>query len=155
MVALLAALLLVIPIALYRLTPIVLNELDVNPLGVRSLSGRDANEFFLWPSKRGYLGARRYGEEVLSILPADSVLLVDWSPLECLEYLQAVEGLRPDVTLTQIYAGQGKQIPYLLQQSATRPVLIGGTEQYYDIVEIREHFDVRPLGPVYLLERLP
>jgi len=69
--------------------------------------------------------------------------------------LQTVEGWRPDVTLIQIYAGKGRQVPYLLQESATRPVLIAGILDYYDTDQIRSHFDILPLGPVYLLERLP
>jgi len=131
----------------------VLNRLEVNPLGVRALPGRDTNTFFLWPSKRGYLGARQFAEEVLDTLPPNALLLADWSPLEALEYLQVVEGRRPDVTLVQLYAGQGKQVPFLLEQSKTRPVFIAGTGRYYDIAEIRQHFRVIPFGPIYRLER--
>lgn len=149
----LCALVIMVPVVVYRVTPMVLNRLEINPLSVRALPYRDTNTFFLWPSKRGYLGARRFAEEVLSTLPPNAVLLADWSPLEALEYLQAVEGRRTDVTLIQIYAGHGQQVAFLLEQSETRPVFIAGTERYYDMTDLRRHFDVIPFGPIYRLER--
>jgi hypothetical protein len=147
----LLVLLLAVPIALYRVAPLVLNSLQMNPLNVRALPGRDNNTFFLWPPKHGYQGAREFGEQVLATLPPDSVLLADWTPLECLRYLQAVEGRRPDVTLIELYGD--RQVPYLLEQSETRPVFIAGTQLYYDMSGIRRYFDVLPFGPVYRLER--
>lgn len=142
-----------VPMALYRITPVALNRLDVNLLGLRDLPGRDSNTYFFWPSKRGYLGARRFAEEVLEILPPKAVLLADWLPWQAIDYVRATERRREDVTIVEIPAGIGEQVPFLLEQSLTRPVFIADDEMYYDIDEIRKRFDVEPFDPILQLTR--
>ena len=88
----------------------------------------------------------------MDILPPDAAVLADWLPLQTLRYFQAVEGRRPDVLLREIYAGQGEQVPWLIEQSHSRPVFIAGTGRYYDLAEIEREFTVQPFGPIYRLE---
>ena len=76
--------------------------LELNPLGIRQLPGREPNWFFLWPAKNGYHGAETYGLQVLAALPPGSLLLADHTPYQTLRYLQVVRGLRPDVRLVKI-----------------------------------------------------
>ena len=79
--------------------------LELNPLGIRQLPGREPNWFFLWPAKNGYHGAEQYGLEILATLPPGSLLLADHTPYQTLRYLQVVRGLRPDVRLLKIEPG--------------------------------------------------
>lgn len=141
-----------VPVATYRLTPILLNRLGIELLAVRSLPNRDTNTFFLDPPKHGYDGARVFGETVLRDLPPDAALLADWSPLQTLRYLQEVEGRRPDVLLAEIRAGTGEQAAWLVEQSRERPVFIADTGRYYDMPEIEALFRVYPFSYVYRLD---
>jgi hypothetical protein len=143
--------LLVLPIATYRVTPLILNRLDVHLLPVRDLPGRDAETFFLWPPKTGYRGAREYGEAALNSVPPGALILADATPRKTMWYLQRVEGMRPDVLVTDQPFGEGAQAPFLVEQSATRPVFLADVQAYYDVAEIEEHFEILPFGPIYEL----
>jgi hypothetical protein len=147
----LALLLLALPVATYRATPLIVNELNAHLLPVRDLPGRDAETFFLWPPKTGYRGAREYGEAALASVPPNALILADATPRKTLWYLQRVEGLRPDVLVMDQQFGEGLQAPFLVEQSATRPVFLADVQAYYDIVEIEEHFEILPFGPIYEL----
>ena len=149
----LAALVVLAPPFVYRMTPAVLNSAGIQLLSVRRLPNRDNNTFFLYPPKNGYYGAREFGETAMRDLPANAAVLADWLPLQTLRYLQVVEGQRPDVDLAEIYAGRGEQVQWLLAQSQARPVFIAGTGRYYDLAEIERYFRVEPFGPIYRLEQ--
>lgn len=140
-------------IGIYRVTPIVLNQLDLNPLSVRTLPHRDNNLFFLYPPKNGYYGARLFGETVMDSLPNNAAVLADWLPLQTLTYFQEVENMRRDVLLADTYVPQG-QITWLLEQSQTRPVFMADDESYYDIQEIAQKFEIKPFGPIFILDRI-
>ena len=142
-----------LPVLFYALTPRILNQFGVTLLAARDLPGRDNNLFFLYPPKNGYYGARDYGETVLRVLPPDAAVLADWLPLQTLLYLQQVEGLRPDVLLVEAHVGRGEQLPWLIEQSRTRPVFIADNERYYDMEEINQLFEVSSFGPIYKLLR--
>jgi len=145
----LAWLLLILPSATYRVTPLILNRLDVHLLPVRDLPGRDAETFFLWPPKTGYRGAREYGEAALNSVPPGALILADATPRKTMWYLQRVEGMRPDVLVTDQPFGEGAQVPFLVEQSITRPVFLADVQAYYDVAEIEEHFEILPFGPIY------
>lgn len=139
-------------IIIYRQTPLVLNQLNLNLLSVRTLPNRDNNLFFLYPPKNGYYGARMFGETVMEILPKNAAVLADWLPLQTLTYFQEVEKIRRDVLLADTYIQEG-QIAWLLEQSQTRPVFIADNERYYDIQEIEQKFEIKPFGPIFILKR--
>jgi hypothetical protein len=59
--------------------------------------------------------ARELGEDILAELEPDAVFLGTWRDTPILEYLQLVEGQRPDVTPVQLFftgAGGGRKIVY-------------------------------------------
>jgi hypothetical protein len=143
---------LLLPVVIYGLAPVALERLDPHRFPVREFPGRGA-EFFLWPPKTSYLGARQYAEGALRAMPEGSAILADWTPAQTLLYMQEAEGLRRDILVKQLGAGWGKQVPFLLKQSEDRPVFIAATDKYYDMAEIREEFHVTVAGPVYRLER--
>ncbi|MFW6068598.1 MAG: protein O-mannosyl-transferase family [Chloroflexota bacterium] len=90
------------PVTAYYLAPRVMVALDINPMEIRRLPGRDPNHFFLWPGKGNYVGAREYGERTLAALPRGATLIADHTPFETLRYLQEVDGMRQDVLLIDI-----------------------------------------------------
>jgi len=57
---------------------------------------------FIWPGKAGDRHAAECGLEIMDALPPDAILLHRWGEGQVLIYLQKVEGLRPDVTLTPV-----------------------------------------------------
>lgn len=148
--ALAAAALVAAPVALYAAAPAIVEKTGIAVPGFSPSPGRDLR-FFLWPPKNGHTAARRYAEEVFAALPEDAVLLVDWTPAQTLRYVQEVDSVRPDVTLKQLGAGWGLQVPYLIARSAGRPVFIAGTGPHYDVAEIEEAFTIAPAGPVFRL----
>ena len=95
-----------------------------------------------------------FGETVMEILPKNAAVLADWLPLQTLTYFQEVENMRRDVLLADTYVPEG-QIAWLLEQSQTRPVFIADDERYYDIQEIEQKFEIKPFGPIFILNRRP
>ena len=139
--------LLALQIGLYRATPLVLTRLAPNLMGARDLPGRPANIFFLWPSKRGYTGARWYAETVLDLLPPDAILMVDHTPNTPIQYLRAVEGRRPDVVV--VYAGAGA-VSVFRQNVGRRPLFLADDDpRYYPIAELTESSRLDPVGPIF------
>jgi hypothetical protein len=88
-----------VPMLLYSCAPYYAQKLGGNILHVRSLPYRNSDEYFLNPNKRGYFGARRFGEEVFRIVEPNSIVITDFTPYTVLEYLQLVENKRRDVEL--------------------------------------------------------
>jgi hypothetical protein len=132
----LLGLLLLTPALTYFATPRLLATLDLNPLNVRELPGRDPNRFFLWPPKHDEWGARDYAESALEALPQAGVLVADHTPLEPLLFLQEVEGLRPDVRLIKIEPGDDLS-PILDKYSPDIPVFLADENpDYYAWQEI-------------------
>lgn len=126
------------PITAYYVAPRVLVALDINPMDVRTLPGRDPNHYFLWPGKAGYKGARQYGEQTLGALPRGATLIADHTPHETLRYMQDVVGMRPDVRLIAIEPDDdlGELIEALPADAAV--FLADSNPAYYNLRSIPE-----------------
>lgn len=147
-----AAILLTIalPILLYTLAPTLARPFTSNLPGFRPLPGRDNLTYVLSPWKHHETGARILGERILEALPPDSVLFADYSIWAVVNYLQVVEGARPDVELVKL-PGRSAQVPLILQYQDHPRLFLADLYRYYDIEGIRQHFDILPYGPVYQL----
>jgi hypothetical protein len=88
-----------LPVAVYYKLPSFLQRKNINIGFTRDVPYRDNYTYFLWPCKRGYIGARQYGEEVLKQVESNSVIIADHTPFRVLKYLQLVEGKRKDVEI--------------------------------------------------------
>jgi hypothetical protein len=142
---------LLLPVVIYGLAPVLLERLDPRRLPVRELPGRGA-EFFLWPPKTGYMGARQYAEGAFRAMPQGSAILADWTPAQTLLYMQEAEGLRRDILVKQLGAGWSQQSPFLLAEAGRRPVFLADVDpRLYDLEEIGRRFRTLPEGPVYRL----
>jgi hypothetical protein len=136
----------------YRLTPEVLDRFAPGLISARDLPGRPANRFFLWPPKRGYTGARWFVEASLDVLPADAILVADWTPFAALRYGQDVDGRRADVLLIQPDAADNLCLRTLRENKGQRPIFLANADpRYYPMAEIERDFDVKPLGPIFAL----
>ena len=134
-------------VGLYRITPLVVDRVAPGLMPSRNLPGRQASSFFLWPPKRGYHGARQFSEAALAVLPADTMLVTDWTIYAPLRYLQDVEGQRPDVTLVPV---SPLVVQTVRENAGHRPLFLANADpRYYPISELEEHFQMRPVGPIF------
>lgn len=148
---LLLALCLGLPVLTYRLAPVALTRCPVLPLEVREIPGRDPLRFFLWPPKQGEWGARAFGESALRAVPAGALILADWTLQAPLEYLQDVEGLRPDVVVVGTGDLARPQKEFLQGECRDRPCYLADVNRYYDLAAIEQGFTIQPVGVLYRL----
>jgi hypothetical protein len=147
---LMVAVILLLTVGVYRGTPMLLERFAPRIIYARDLPGRSANEFFLWPPKRGYLGARWFAESTLRLVAPEAIVMADWTPFAPLQYLQDVEGQRPDVLLVHADS-HGVQV--LREFSGRRPLFLANADpRYYPMNEIEEHFRLEPVGHIQELK---
>lgn len=146
-----AALTIGLPVLLYAIAPILARPFIAKVPGFRQIGGRDNLTYVLSPWKQSETGARVFGESILNAMPPHSVLFADYSIWSVVNYLQVVEGKRPDVDLVELSpAGSGQQLPSILAHSEL-PLFLADTGRYYDMEEIRLYFDVQPFQTIYRL----
>lgn len=75
--------------------------------------------------------------------------MVDWTPMTPIQYLQAVEGRRPDVRLV-FASARGAQV-FRLAKGRSPLFLANADPRYYSIAELTEFFDLESVGPVFRL----
>ena len=148
---LLALLLMVtLPPLLYYTAGTTLAARHINPLGIRELPGREPNTFFLWPWKHKYAGAANYARQVWEALPTNSYLIADHTPYETLSYSQRVEGMRPDVQIIKIGAGDDLR-PIIQQLPPTAQVFIADNDPRYYNLEALPGTHAVSAGVIYAL----
>jgi hypothetical protein len=137
-----------VPIATYWLLAGVFATWQFNPLGIRTLPGREPNRYFLWPASNTDLGADVYARIALGGLAPDGVIIADHTPIEPLRYLQCAEGLRPDVQLVKIEPGDDLG-PLIEAYTPERAVyLADDNPEYYDLSSL-EGACIEPTGDIY------
>ena len=141
-------LIVLIPIGTYYALPRWLVSTGSNPLGVRILPNREPNRFFLWPAKGSYTGAYDFGRSALEILPADSILLADYTPYETLLYLKTIESIRPDVRLVNVLPGRDLK-PTLDQLPKDVPIFFADNDPEYYNFKSMSCAKFEPHGPIY------
>lgn len=143
------ALVALVPPALYALVPAAANLYGIDIVQAKSVPYRDNETYFLNPNKHGYDGARRFGEEAMRAAGRSAVIYGDFTPFAVLQYLQAVEGLRPDVLLR--HASEGGRVPvrWTFDAGRRRPTYITTwTPDYYDLSGLTGSYDSVPAGPI-------
>ena len=149
---LILATVLALQVGLYRLTPILVERLAPGAIPARDLPGRPAAGFFLWPPKRGDRGAREFAETALDLLPADAILVADWTPYTAFKYLQDVEGRGRDVLIVMPDALGGQCMQVIQENRSERPIFLADADpRYYPIAELQEWFRIEPMGPIFAL----
>ena len=69
----------------------------VNLVSESTFPYRDANIYYLWPSKRGDHITYDFAKNAFAVMETGAVILADFNIWEPLRYLQSVEGVRPDI----------------------------------------------------------
>jgi len=139
---------LLLPIVVYAVAPHIARHFISNLPDFRPLPGRDNLTYVLSPWKHHETGAREFGEGVLRTLPPNSVLFADYSLWAIFNYLQVIEGARPDVTLVILDQDQAA----VIQEYRSNPNLfLADTYRYYDLEGIQRHFEIVPEGLIYRL----
>jgi hypothetical protein len=148
------ALLVAVPVLGFAAAPRLLTALNVNPLDVRELPGREPHSFFLWPAKNGYQGAADYGRAVLQTLPPGSILIADYTPAEAVHYFKSVEGLRPDVRL--VYTAPGRDLAAKVARFSSKDnvFLADNNPDYYNLRSLLRSLPGATLEPVGVIYRL-
>jgi hypothetical protein len=140
------------PILLYATVPTVARHFADYVPGFRLLPGRNNYTYALSPWKQHETGARAMGENILNALPPDSILFADYSIWAVVNYLQVVEGQRPDVQLV-LLPGKTAQMPIILSYQNHENLFLADTyPPYYDMDGIEDHFEIIRDGPVYRLK---
>jgi len=147
------------PLLIFYSIPPVISKLGINPLQIRSLPYRDNNHYFYLPDKRGYFGARQFGEEALKVADRNSVIIGDFTPIAVLKYLQSVEEQRKDIHLLSIDSPGVTVGPLeldLVDQMITagKSVYICDKDDYkniYNTDQIETMYNIVPAGPIYKL----
>jgi 4-amino-4-deoxy-L-arabinose transferase-like glycosyltransferase len=80
---------------IYYFTPRILTAWGINIR--RNFPYRNANIYYLWPSKRGYYGAQRFATEALNRVNQDGILIADFTIAMPMWYLQFLGNYRQDV----------------------------------------------------------
>ncbi len=156
---------LLLPIALYAITPPALRAVGVteSKLGVQPIGMglRDTLTYFLNPNKRGDDSAARFGRSTLSQLAPNALVFTpkpsDQEAYVVLRYFQLVERLRPDVRLDLMLFGAGDNLPQAVlaqvhTQIACRPLYLASLHpDTYPLEKLQAEFDLVPEANLYRL----
>jgi hypothetical protein len=146
------ALFIAAPVTVYSVAPSIARPLVTSLSGFREVGGRDNLTYALSPWKHNETGARPFAESIVAALPPHSTLFADYSIWAVVNYLQVVEGVRPDLNLHNLPgAGSAQQLPFILEQAVRGSLYLADVNRYYDLADIQTRFDVTPAGPIYRL----
>lgn len=130
--------------------------IDEPRLGISQLGDvRDGLRFYLDPNKRGDFSASRYGQQTLSTLPPDALVIAQYyadpDTYIVLRYFQGVEGLRPDVTIIgwlfhDYDSFQSEKVHRVIRDNiAARPIYLASlNERFYGISRLRQRYALQP-----------
>jgi hypothetical protein len=146
----LLALLVVLPVVVYRLTPDVMEDLGIRFRDDRRVPGPNGRYFLLWPPKNGYYDARDFAEGALAAVQPNGIMLADPILAAPMRFLQQVEGVRPDVSVHDCCQDAAE----VLATSGERPVALADVApDIYPIVLLQEKYEIVPAPPIYVLTR--
>jgi len=100
--------------------------------------------------------AREYAEPLLRDAPADAVILTNWHWFKPLQYLQQIEGLRPDVSVEYVFP-QGRSLAQnwvdrIEKYASHRPVIVA---RYFEHEYSRLPYRFEPFGQAFLVRTEP
>lgn len=156
--------LVVVPVALYEVTPPVLAATDLDDaLAIPEVGrgARDGVRYFLDPDKRGDTSATAFGRNALESLAPHAVVIAPWpgdqETYVVLRHFQLVDGLRPDVHLDLALFATGstvtdRVIAIVDEQGPCRPVYVASRDvETYPWEWIDARYQVVAEGMLYRL----
>ena len=147
----LSAALVILTVVFYALMPHLVSYLELDLLHTRSLPYRDNSKFFLNPNKRGYVGDRKFGEELFELAAVDSIVFADFTPDTILRYLAAIEHKRPDVRLIRC----NERIPLRARidkihaEYPDARIYLAGKNSYYNLDGLEERYQIQSYGSFF------
>jgi hypothetical protein len=91
---------------------------------------------------------REQSEEILARAEPNALIFGWWETVPAIQYLQLVEGQRPDVTAVNRFLISGADMNQLIMSElGQRPIYVNNPS-----VELLRYVTVRPVGSLYLLE---
>lgn len=91
---------------------------------------------------------RELGESIMAELEPNAIVLGWWDTVPVLQYLQLVEGARPDVTLINRFLISGQDLEQLIyEESGKRPIYINNPP-----VAFLRDMEAVPVGPIFRLQ---
>jgi hypothetical protein len=155
--ALLLALLAITPPLAYIATIHATQRMGVDMVGARVAPYRDNAWYFMWPSKRGDVGPRRYGQEALAALDKNAILIADYTLWRPIYFLQQLEGARLDVRTVWVepLTWHGSVVDYIQTLPCKIPVYIASDTppEYYQLADIKKHYRITQTGVVFKVNR--
>src|SRR5262249_54108081 len=141
-----------VPPLFYAIVPSVVKRAQINLVHARTLPYRDNDHFFLNPNKFREDGAKRFGEEALTVAKPDAVIFADHSPSAVLRYVQRVEGIRSDVKLdVPVPIGGVVPVRWMFENGQRRPIYVASLSPgYYDFSPLGSYVTVMA-GPIFEL----
>jgi hypothetical protein len=92
--------------------------------------------------------ARERGEAILEVVEPNAIVLGWWDTVPVVEYLQLVEGQRPDIKAINRFLISGQDMEELIDQEiGRRPIYINSPP-----VSLLSTIDAIPAGPIYKLQ---
>ena len=126
------------------------SALQLDLIGARVMPYRDNDWYFMWPAKNGDDGPRRYATQAFEEVKPRGVLIADYSLWRPLYFLQAVEKVRPDVTLlwAEKLVWQGGIATVIKKIPCSQDVYLAadGPAAYYQLDELRKYYTLKPQG---------
>lgn len=87
------------PVTYFTVTHAASYMFGINLVSESTFKYRDANIYYLWPSKRGNYRTYDFAKNALSIIAKNGIILADFNISEPLKYIRDVEGFRKDVRI--------------------------------------------------------
>lgn len=145
-----------LPLATYWSLPKLLEKFEIRVIKIRSLPYRNNISFYFFPNKRNEYGARKYAEEVLQYVKTNSIILADFTPGIVLRYLQAVEGMRKDVTVESLdrylfMKDKSREmiLDFIDNNIKTHVIYLADNESFYEIKYLMKKYNVVREGILY------
>lgn len=138
---------------LYFSTYRLANEIGVNISGARLLTDRDNNRYFLWPPKNGDYGPELLANKILRELPADSILIADYTIYMPLTFELKVQKKRNDVSLvfSESLLNTGLEDFYAKNRNRRIFLATDTPASYYGISKISPNFTLKAKGVIFEL----
>lgn len=91
----------ILPVAVYEIGPIMLEQWKISIGGTRQLPYRHKYTYFLRPRKNGDAGAGQFAREALAQAAPNGLLIADSTIMNVLAFVRDVEGFQQSVCLTR------------------------------------------------------
>lgn len=131
--------------------------LGVDLVKARIVPYRDNAWYFMWPSKRGDMGARQYATEALAAVEKNTLLIADYTLWRPLYFMQAVENMRPDVNLVWVenLRWRSSVLDYIKTIDCKQSVYLATNTppEYYQLKDILTQHSLKQVGVVFKVER--